>query len=178
MLKKICIAVAAIIAIPFIIALFLPSSYEVERQVTIEKPKATVFNYVKYLKNQDLFSKWAQIDPEMVKSTRGTDGEVGFVSRWESNHEQVGTGEQEIIAIEEGKRIDFELRFIKPFEATSPAYMITEASGDNQTVVKWGFEGHIDYPMNIMFLFMDFTQMIGDDLQFGLDNLKVILEEQ
>ncbi|REL26263.1 polyketide cyclase [Thalassotalea euphylliae] len=177
MLKKVALVIVVIIALPLIVALFLPDSYEVERQVTINKPKADVYAYIKSLKNQNLYSKWAQIDPDMVKSFRGTDGQVGFVSRWESEHPDVGTGEQEIIAMQDGERIDYELRFIKPFEAISPAYMATESVTNSQTLVRWGFQGQLDYPMNLMFLFVDFKQVIGDDLQFGLNNLKTILEE-
>lgn len=177
MLRNISIVLFLILASPFIAALFVHNSYDVEREVVINQPKDKVFQYVKYLKNQNEFSKWANIDPNMTKTYQGIDGTVGFVSAWESTNEEVGTGEQEIKAIEEGKRIDFELRFIKPFEATEPAYMITESVDNNTTKVKWGFSGHMDYPMNLMFLFMDFEQIIGDDLQTGLDNLKVIQEK-
>ena len=71
-----------------------------------------VFDYVKYLKNQDNFSKWASMDPDMQKTYRGTDVTVGFVSAWASDNPDVGVGEQEIKAITAGQRIDFELRFI------------------------------------------------------------------
>jgi len=177
MLKKFAIIVCVIIAIPFVIALFVADSYHVEREVTIKQPKDKVFNYVKLLKNQNNFSKWAMMDPNMTKTYSGTDGQVGFISAWDSQNPDVGTGEQEIIAIEEGKRIDFELRFLKPFEATEPAYMVTETISANETKVKWGFSGHMKYPMNIMLLVMDFEQMIGDDLQTGLNNLKALQEK-
>lgn len=176
-LKKILIVIAIIIAIPLIIALFVEKDYAVEREITINKSKQEVFDYVKFLKNQDNFSKWATMDPNMKKTYRGTDGTVGFVSAWESDDENVGVGEQEIKKIIEGERIDFELRFIKPFEATEPAFMSTETVSENQTKVKWGFSGHMNYPMNIMMLFMDFEKMIGDDLQTGLSNLKTVLEK-
>lgn len=176
MLKKILIIVLVIIAIPLVIAFFVPKNYSVEREIIIEKPKQEVFEYVKYLKNQDDYSKWATMDPNMKKTYRGTDGTVGFVSAWESENDDVGSGEQEIIKIEEGERIDFELRFIKPFESTSPAFMTTESVAENQTKVKWGFSGHMNYPMNIMMLFMDFKKMIGDDLESGLRKLKTELE--
>lgn len=176
-LKKILIIIAIIIAIPLIIALFVEKDYAVEREITINKSKQEVFDYVKFLKNQDNFSKWSTMDPNMKKTYRGTDGTVGFVSAWESNDENVGVGEQEIKKIAEGERIDFELRFIKPFEATEPAFMSTETVSENQTKVKWGFSGHMNYPMNIMMLFMDFEKMIGDDLQTGLSNLKTVLEK-
>ncbi len=41
---------------------------------------------------------------------------------WSSENEKVGAGEQEIIAIVEGERIDFELRFLAPFRSTDPTY--------------------------------------------------------
>ena len=176
-MKKILIALAILIAIPLIVALFVKKDYAVEREITINKPKQEVFDYVKLLKNQDHYSKWATMDPKMKKSYRGTDGTVGFVSTWESKVDSVGVGEQEIKKIVEGERIDFELRFIKPFEATEPAFMTTEAVSENQTKVKWGFSGHMNYPMNLMMLFMDFEKMIGDDLQTGLNNLKTELEK-
>jgi len=178
MIKKISIALFILLASPLVIALFLKSEYHVEKSIVINQPKEDVFAYLVLLKNQDNFSKWAQMDPNMVKSYRGTDGQVGFVSRWESENPDVGVGEQEIMKIDPGKRIDFQLRFYKPFEATDPAYITTEQVDAKSTTVKWGFSGHMDYPTNILFLFMDFEKIIGDDLQTGLNNLKVILEKE
>jgi len=175
-LKTILIAVGILIAVTLIVSLFVKKDYEVEREITIDKPKEEVFDYVKLLKNQDNYSKWATMDPDMKKTYRGTDGTVGFVSAWDSNNKDVGKGEQEIKKITEGERIDFELRFFEPFESSEPAYMTTESVSENQTKVKWGFNGHMDYPMNIMMLFMDFEKMIGDDLETGLKNLKSVLE--
>jgi len=175
-LKTILIAVGILFAVPLIVSLFVKKEYEVEREITINKPKEEVFDYVKFLKNQDNYSKWATMDPDIKKTYRGTDGIVGFVSAWESDNKDVGKGEQEIKKITEGERIDFELRFFEPFESAAPAYMTAESVSENQTKVKWGFSGHMDYPMNIMMLFMDFEKMIGDDLDTGLKNLKSVLE--
>ena len=177
MFKRILVITATMIMIPFLVALFIQKDYVVTRSITINKPVVEVFDYVKHLKNQNDFSKWAQVDPDMGKTYRGKDATVGFVSAWASENPDVGVGEQEIIAIDEGKRIDFELRFISPFEATELAYMSTDAINANQTRVDWGFNGHIAYPMNLMFLFIDFETLIGADLQQGLDTLKVVLEK-
>ncbi len=177
-LKIILIVIAFLIAIPLVAALFVKKDYGVEREITINKPKQEVFDYIKYLKNQDHYSKWAMMDPDMKKTYRGTDGTVGFVAAWESNNEDVGTGEQEIKKITEGERLDFELRFIKPFEATEAAYMATESVPENQTKVRWGFSGHMNYPMNLVMLFMDFDEMIGNDLDTGLKNLKTVMENK
>jgi hypothetical protein len=176
-IKKILIAVVLLIVIVLITALFTKKEYSVERQITINKPKEEVFTYVKYLKNQDNFSKWASMDPAMKKEYRGTDGTVGFVSAWESDKDDVGKGEQEIRKIANGERIDFGLHFIEPFEGKADAYMITEALSQNATQVKWGFQSKMPYPMNIMLLCMDMEDMIGKDLEIGLNNLKNKLEK-
>ena len=176
--KKILIVLGIIIAIPLIVALFVRKDYAVEESIVINKPKSEVFDYIKHLKNQDNFSKWATMDPNMKKTYRGTDGTVGFVSAWESDNENVGAGEQEILKITEGERMDFELRFLKPFESTQVAYMTTETVSENKTKVKWGFSGKMSYPMNLMMLFMDFEEMIGDDFQVGLKKLKTNLEKE
>ncbi len=176
-LKSILLAVAALVAITLVVALFIDQDYHVEREIVIDQPKEEVFNYVKYLKNQDNYSKWATMDSEMKKTYTGTDGTVGFVSRWESTNEEVGVGEQEIKGITEGEKLDFELRFYEPFEATDKAFMTTESLSDNSTKVKWGFNGKMAYPMNLMLLFINMEEMLGNDLQQGLDNLKTVLEK-
>lgn len=175
-IKGIIGALVGIIVLLLIIAVFVKKEYSVEREVIIEQPKDVVFNHVKLLKNQDEFSVWMQIDPNTKKEFRGTDGTVGFVASWDSQHKDVGKGEQEIVNIIEGERIDYELRFLEPWESTSRATMTTESIDENTTLVKWGFYGKMNYPMNIMLLFMNMEEMLGDQLQEGLNSLKEILE--
>ncbi len=114
-------------------------------------------------------------DPNIKIVYTGTDGTVGFIYAWDSEMKSAGKGEQEIIQITED-RIDYELRFVKPFKATDYAYMVFDESGDDQTNVKWGFNGKMKYPMNLMMLGMDMDKMLGKDLEMGLNNLKRILE--
>lgn len=177
-LKIAGIVLAIILVIPFIAALFVPRDYSVVKEVTIERPHREVYAYTKMLKNQNNYSKWALKDPDMHKEYRGTDGQVGFVSFWRSENPDVGSGEQEIIAIEDGKRIDYALRFFEPFEANDKAYMEFEEATNFSTKVRWGFDGHMAYPMNAMLLVMDMEKMIGDDFETGLRNLKEILESK
>ena len=122
-LKRVLIAIAILIAIPLILALFVKKEYTVEREVTINKPNRDVFNYVRYLKNQDNYNKWVQMDPNMKRQFRGKDGEVGFVYAWDGN-DKAGKGEQEIKNINEGERIDVEIRFVKPFESVATAPIV------------------------------------------------------
>lgn len=177
-LKKVIFVLFIIICIPFLIALFSKERFLVEKEIIIDKPYTEVFEYVKYLKNQEKFSIWSSMDPNMKRSYKGEDGRKGFIARWESEKENVGAGEQEIIKIDPFKRIDIELRFEEPFQSISPSYLITQKETPYSTKVIWGFEGNIEYPLNMMLWFKDMETLIGNDLQMGLNNLKDILSEE
>jgi len=175
--KYILFVVAVLVLTVLLVAAFVPTEFGVIRDVSIDRSKGEVFEYVKLLKNQDKFSTWSKIDPNMRKEFNGVDGTVGFISAWSSTHPDVGVGEQEIIRIDNGKRIDYQLRFIEPFESTSTAYMIFDSIDSSRTKLRWGFDGEMDYPMNLMLLFVDMEGELGGDLQEGLNNLKAILEK-
>lgn len=176
-LKKLIFFFIGIIVLLLIAGLFVKKEYAVERAIVINKPKAEVFNYVKFVKNQDNYSVWNKKDPAMKKDYKGNDGQVGFVAAWDSSDKEVGKGEQEIVNIVDGDRIDMKLRFKEPFEAEDNAYMITETLSPNETKVKWGFKGTMNYPMNLMLLFMDMDKELGGALDAGLKDLKTILEK-
>jgi hypothetical protein len=167
-----------IIVLFLIIAFFLKKDYTVGKEIIIIKSKAAVFEYLKFLKNQNKFNVWASMDPDMKTNFTGTDGTEGFISAWDSDNKNVGKGEQEIIKIVDGERIDYEIRFIKPFKSTSYAYITTIAVDGNHTKVHWGFSGNMKYPTNLTLLFMNMEKMIGGDLEKGLENLKTILEKE
>ena len=167
--------ILGIIALLFIAGLFISKDMTVYREIIINKPKADVFNYIKYLKNQHNYSKWARLDPNMKNEYRGTDGAPGFINSWEGN-KKVGKGEQEILAVSDG-RLDTELRFEKPFKSIAKVKMTTETAGNNATKVTWGFESKMNYPMNIMKLFMNMDKSIGNDFSTGLNNLKEVIEK-
>lgn len=168
--------VLLVIVVILIAALFVKKKFNVEMQTIINKPKQQVFDYIKLLRNQDSYSVWARKDPNMQRDFKGVDGTAGFISSWVGNKE-VGTGEQEILKITEGERIDTKLRFLKPFKTQSDAYMITETVSETQTRVRWGFDGAFPYPMNIMLLFIDMNKGVGNDFSEGLSNLKAVLEQ-
>jgi hypothetical protein len=170
------IVIAVIIGILLISAIIIGTGMSIERSVTVNKPQQQVFGYLKMIRNQDEFSVWNMQDPAMKKEYSGTDGNVGFVYKWDSStNKNVGAGEQEITKIEEGKNIECEVRFKRPMENTAKVnFTITPVSTD-QTLVKWGFQGRMKFPMNLMKPVM--TKMMSRDLQKGLQNLKMVLEK-
>ncbi|HEX9827280.1 MAG TPA: polyketide cyclase, partial [Flavobacteriaceae bacterium] len=77
--------VLAIMALFLILGLIAPKNYEVNRSIIVNKPLSEVFDYLKYIKNQDDWSPWKKKDPNMKQFFEGTDGEIGFISKWEGD---------------------------------------------------------------------------------------------
>jgi hypothetical protein len=167
---------AGILILFWILTLISPKNYHVSRSIEINKPLPEVFNFIKYVKNQDHWSPWDQKDPDMKKEYRGEDGEAGFVSAWKGNKE-VGEGEQEITGIYVNDRMESQLRFFKPWKSESDAYIKVEEVSPEITKVTWGFSGVNKPPANIFMLFFNMDKMIGKDFESGLIVLKKHLEE-
>jgi hypothetical protein len=176
MLKKILIALAALVGVIVVVGLLLPKDFVVEREIVIRRPKSAVFAQVKSLKSQNSWSPWGKLDPHMKLEYKGTDGTVGSISSWAGNKD-VGIGEQEITNIVEGERVDAELRFKEPMQNTGYVYFVTEALSENETKVKWGMKGTSPFPINLLCLAMNMKGMIGKDFEKGLGSLKELLEK-
>ena len=125
---------------------------KIEKSIIINKSSRLVFDYLKMTRNQDNFSVWNMADPKMKKSYKGTDGKVGFKYSWDSILKNVGAGEQEIAAIDDGKSIDYTIRFSRPMQNTGKTrFQITSLGIDNTSVpghliVLPGFQCHYSRP--------------------------------
>jgi hypothetical protein len=148
---------------------------KIEKSISIGKSPATVFDYLKYTRNQDKFSVWNMADPGMKKEYKGTDGTVGFVYGWDSTNKNVGAGEQETTGIEEGKRIEYAIRFFRPMQNNGISAFEISGTGEGTSLVRWVFESPSKFPM-VLFAPI-FKIMLGKDLGKGLNNLKNILEQ-
>lgn len=169
------IIILIIVALPFVIALFVKKGYFVQRDITIHQSKETVFDYLRYLKNQDYFSKWVMTDPDKKTSFKGIDGTVGCIYAWDGN-KKAGKGEQEIIQLKEGEYIDIEVRFERPFKAIANTPFSLAALPSGATKVTWSMRSAMNYPMNFVLLIMNMEKMLGADMEESLANVKKILE--
>lgn len=165
------------IGILLLIGLFSKKDYSVFREIVINKPSSEVYNYLSHIKNQDHFSKWVMTDPSMKKTFTGEDANVGFIYAWDSENKQAGKGEQEIIELVPNKKINVEVRFEKPFKGIAQTPFEVVSLSPNETKVIWGMSSKMNYPMNIMLLFVNFEKILGKDLEISLKNLKTNLEK-
>ena len=114
----ILVVAAGIIALLLIAALFMKKVHYVNREIIIKAPAQKVFDFLKLLKNQEQFNKWATMGKDREIETIGTDGEVGFVYKWKGD-KNAGEGEKEIINIVDGKRVETEIRFVRPMKVSA-----------------------------------------------------------
>lgn len=167
-------AFVGIIVLLLIIGLFLRKDFNIENSTVIRKSTTEIFNYVKFLKHNDQYNKWAMKEP-MKKVLSGTDGTVGSAFAWEGK--EAGKGVQEIIKIKENERIDYELRFEKPYKSTSNSSLILESALPEQTKVTWTFSGIMPYPFNVVYAVFGLGKMLNRDIAGSLQNLKTIMEK-
>ena len=172
-LITILLILAGIIALLLIIALFIKKEHYVKREIIINAPRQKVFDYVRLLKNQDKFNKHAMEGPDRKREYKGTDGTVGFIYSWSGN-KKAGVGEKEIKNIVEGKRMEAEIRFVKPMAATAWIILETESLSNDQTKVSWSNSGTLKYPINIFIPMME--KMLPKEMDSSLSTLKNILE--
>ena len=167
----------ALLFLFIVLVLVAPKQYKVNRSISINKNLPEVFSYLKHIKNQDSWSPWKQKDPNMKQEFVGTDGEVGFIAKWDGNKD-VGNGEQEIMKIVDNKSITTKLRFFKPWKSESDGVIEVEDIGDNQTKVTWGFYGKNKVPANVFMMLYNVDKHVGKDFEEGLASLKEILESK
>ena len=175
-LKQLVILILALVSIVLIVALFVRKDFQVNRSVNIERSNTDVYEYLRFLENHENFTTWSQMDPKMTTTYSGPEGNVGSIYKWNSKDENVGIGEQEITQLIPNEKIEFDLRFKKPWESNAKAYLSMTSESDNETQVTWGISGETPWPWNITLLFMDMDSQLGQDLESGLNNLKNILE--
>jgi len=171
----ILLVLAVIIALLLIIALFMKRKHFVKREIIINAPLQKVFDFLKLLKNQDQFNKWATADKKNRKEEfKGTDGTVGFIYAWSGN-KSAGVGEKEIMNIVEAKRIETEIRFVKPMRVSANVIFETESLSENQTKVTLINTGTLKYPLNIMIPMAE--KNFPKEMDASLSTLKGILEK-
>jgi len=175
MLKKILIIILILIALPFVIAIFIPKSYTVSVSETINQPRQIVYDYVRILDNQKDYSVWVMDDPNLKPEISGTDGAVGAIQKWNSKMDNIGEGEQEITSLNPG-RMDIALRFKRPMEGNAKAANIFEEITANQTRLTSEFYANDPYPFNLpSYLFG--RKMIREAQTKNLQNIKANLEK-
>ena len=175
MLKKIVIALAAVVAIILILAAMQPNTFHVERKAVINAKPARVFAQFNDFHKWEAWSPWEKMDPAMKRTYSGKASGKGAVYAWEGNG-KVGAGSMEITESAASSKIIMSLDFKKPMVAHDTGTFTFAKSGKG-TEVTWAMDGQVPFVGKIFHVFMNMDKMIGKSFEDGLANLKAIVEK-
>jgi uncharacterized protein YndB with AHSA1/START domain len=174
MLKKILIALLAVIAIFLIVVALQPSEFHVERTATMAAPAATVFDQVNDFHKWDAWSPWAKLDTNAKIAFEGPPSGAGTIMTWAGNN-QVGEGKMTLTESKPGELVKINVDFVRPFEGSSTSQFAFKPDGD-QTAVAWTMESHHNFLAKAMCLVFNGKKMMQGEMDKGLANMKSVVE--
>jgi hypothetical protein len=174
MWKKVAIGVIAVVAIFVVVVATRPSEFRIQRSLQMNAPREVVFGLINDFHAWRDWSPWEKLDPGMKKEFSGSEAGTGAVYSWEGN-DQVGSGRMTIVKSEPAEKVDIQLEFLKPWEATNQTHF-TVAPAGSQAEVTWEMVGQNDFAGKAMGLFMDMDALVGADFEKGLASMKQLAE--
>ncbi len=174
-LKKFAVGLLGAVLLFVVVAFFLPREVAVSRQALINAPPEKVFAYVNDLKKFNDWSPWAKRDPNMKQTYSGPASGVGQKVAWQSDHDQVGSGTQEIVASDPNKSVKTALDFGDM--GTADAVFSLEGF-DGGTRITWGFTTDVGNNPMMRWMGLMFDKWIGADYEAGLASLKELAEKE
>jgi hypothetical protein len=176
-MKRLLLIIGSILLILLVLGFIAPKEYVSKREILIHAPKAHI--YSRYISSLEGLHSWRTLlknDSTSRVDYKGTPGTVGSKAEWTASYGSHG-GREEVIRVIPLKRIEFKIRYIKPWESLNHADISIEEKGDSQCIVTYRFEGHNPFPFNIQHLFMNMDFKMGSRLMRDLECLKDLGEE-
>ena len=174
MVKKILIALAAVVILFVAVVAMQPSEFRIVRSAIISAPATAVFAQVNDFHKWEAWSPWAKLDPTMKQTFDGAPAGTGAGYAWVGNSE-VGEGRMTITESHPSDLIKIKLEFIKPFAANSNTIFTFKPEG-NQNRVTWAMDGDKNFIAKAFHLFMNIDKMVGGDFEKGLAQMKSVSE--
>lgn len=176
MLRKILIAVVAVVVILVAVVATRPSTYSVRRSVTVAAPADVVFAQVNDFHRWDAWSPWAKLDPAMKATHSGATAGKGAVYEWSGNKD-VGKGRMTLSDSKPPAQLAIALEFIEPFASKADTRFEFAPEGQG-TKVTWTMSGNLGFVEKAFGMFMNMDAAIGKDFEKGLGQLKSVSEAE
>lgn len=175
MLKKIALAVLAIVVVVLGLAAMKPDTFSVKRTISIKAPPEKVAALITDFHQWSNWSPWEHLDPAMKRTFTGATSGKGAIYEWEGNKE-VGKGRMEIMDAGTPAKTVIKLDFLQPFESHNTTEFTLVPQGEI-TNVSWDMTGPMPFISKIMSVFASMDSMIGKDFEKGLANMKSVAEK-
>jgi Polyketide cyclase / dehydrase and lipid transport len=174
MVRKVLIGIAAVVVLFIIVVVTRPSTFHIERSVSMAAPPANAFGQVNDFHAWSGWSPWEKLDPQMKKTFDGSPSGVGAIYSWVGN-DKVGEGKMTIEKSAAPSLVGIKLQFFKPFAATNQSTFTFAPAGDG-TKVTWAMDGENNFVGKAFSMFMDMDKMVGGDFERGLASMKTLAE--
>ena len=171
-MKKFLKILLAILAVLVIAMFVIGEKYHYEKSIVINAPAEKVYSHLNSMKAFNEWNPWMKLDPQLQSTYSGVSGQIGDKHCWKSDKKDVGNGCQEITALIPNQKQSTKMAFEGQGEATSDVILTPEG---NSTKVTWTMHTEMNYPMNLMKIFMD--SMMDKPYGEGLAKLKEISEK-
>ena len=174
MIKKIALAVVAILLVILGLAAMKPDSFAVRREIALKAPPARIAPLIADFHQWGSWSPWEHLDPKMQRTFSGAPSGPGAVYAWQGN-DDVGAGRMEVTG-QDPSKVAIKLDFLKPFESSNTAEFVLTPQGDT-TTVSWTMSGPMPFISKLMTVFVSMDAMIGKDFEKGLAAMKTVAEK-
>jgi effector-binding domain-containing protein/uncharacterized protein YndB with AHSA1/START domain len=169
----IIVAVIGLAVMAFIMT--LKGEGHLERSITINAPVEKVFKVVNDFSYAKEWSPWFQIDPDTKYEYSANTVGVGAKYTWDSEDENVGNGEQEIIEVKENELVNTRMAF-GGMTGIYYASFILNKNGNNSTELTWTYDGTADAVGEKFFIDYLAESILGGVYEEGVVSLKKYVE--
>ena len=169
--KRILLALVAVVVVLVAVAYALPSQYSVARTIDIDAPPSKIYPLVANMRAWKQWSVWNRRDPNLTIVYSGPESGAGSQWKWQSKSE--GAGEMTLTSAELDRRIGYRL-FFPDFNSSATGAMTFDPITPGTTRVTWTNQGELGNNPVLRWMGLAMDQMVGNDFAAGLANLKVL----
>jgi uncharacterized protein YndB with AHSA1/START domain len=174
MILRILVVMVVAIAAVLFFAATKPSTFHIEKSVTISAPPERVYALIADFHNRPAWAPQDRGDSSMQRTYSGAASGSGAVSDWTSRG-NAGAGRMTMTLAQPGSKVDVAVDWQKPFRVRN-THGFTLTPSDAGTEVAWTAEGTNLYMMKVMEVFVGVNGLMGKHFEAGLGNLKRVAE--
>ncbi len=170
---RITAIVVIIILLGFVSAVFQPDIFGLDRAILIVSPQSKIYDQVNDFHNWQGWFPWEQNDPTVKRTFEGPDSGVGSVYHCSG---KLGEATMTITDSKPDSDILIKWEMSRPLQTSGTTEFTFDKSVNKQTYVAWKLSGRSNFMIKLSLLFVNLNKTVGDDLQNGLEGLKVLTQ--
>lgn len=147
MFKKIIVGFSTLVLVLFVIAAFQPSTYTVQRAISIQAPADKVMPLISDFRNWPQWSPWKNIEASRMEVLSQTPTNISVKLEFPG----------------EGAKPSMMEFWVQP--------------RDGGTTVRWSMNGEVDFTGKIMNMIISMDKALGPAFESGLAKMKAVAEK-